>query len=316
MQMARVECFIGIDVSKGSLDVAVIPDGKDMSFSNDTDGIRALCKKLKKMHPTIVVLEATGGLQIPAVAAFGLAKLPVAVINPRQARDFAKATGQLAKTDQLDARILASFGKAIRPEVRPLKDTQALELSALMTRRRQLMEMLVMEKNHLFTACASIRPSIEESVAWLEEQLSTLNTRLGVVIRSSPIWCKKDELLQSVPGVGPVLSATLLSEMPELGELNRKAIAMLAGVAPINSDSGKHRGKRRIWGGRSRVRTMLYMACMTAIRFNPVISRYYEHLIEAGKAHKLAMTACMRKLLVILNAILKSGRPWGSLAEV
>lgn len=314
--MAKSECFIGIDVSKGTLDVAVIPDGKDLSFTNDADGIRALCNKLKKMHPSLIVLEATGGLQIPAVAAIGLAKLPVSVINPRQARDFAKATGKLAKTDRIDAQILAEFGKAIRPEVRPLKDAEALELSALMTRRRQLVEMLVMEKNHLLAACASIRPRIEDSVRWIEEQLGDLNTRIGIVIRSSPLWREKDELLRSVPGVGPVLSATLLAEMPELGTLNRKEIAMLAGVAPINSDSGKHRGQRRIWGGRSRVRTILYMACMTAIRFNPVLIDFYKRLIEAGKVHKKAMTACMRKMLVILNAILKSGRPWAVAAEV
>jgi len=314
--MAKVESFIGIDVSKETLDVAVIPDSKDLSFTNDPEGIRALCKKLKKMRPTLIVLEATGGLQIPAVAALGVAKLPVSVINPRQGRDFAKATGRLAKTDRIDARILAEFGKAIRPEIRPLKDEQALELSALITRRRQLVEMLTMEKNHLVIAPASIRPGIEESVTWLEQQLDELNTRLGLVIRSSPLWREKDELLQSVPGVGPVLSATLLAEMPELGALNRKTVAMLAGVAPINSDSGKHRGKRRIWGGRSRVRSVLYMACMTAVRFNPVLRTFYRRLVESGKAHKMAMTACMRKMLVILNAIVKSGRPWGAVAEV
>ncbi len=314
--MAKVESFIGIDISKGILDVAVIPDSKDLSFTNDAEGIMALCRKLKKIRPTLIVLEATGGLQIPVVAALGVAKLPVSVINPRQGRDFAKAIGRLAKTDRIDARILAEFGKAIRPEIRPLKDEQALELSALITRRRQLVEMLTMEKNHLVIAPASIRPGIEESVTWLEQQLDELNTRLGLVIRSSPLWRERDELLQSVPGVGPVLSATLLAEMPELGALNRKTVAMLAGVAPINSDSGKHRGKRRIWGGRSRVRSVLYMACMTAVRFNPVLKAFYKRLVESGKAHKMAMTACMRKMLVILNAIMKSGRPWGAVAEV
>lgn len=308
--MAKPERFIGIDVSKDTLDVHVQPEGQDFIFVNDPDGIKALCKKIGKLRPQLIVMEATGGLQIPAATALGLKKLPVAVINPRQARDFAKATGRLAKTDKIDAQVLAFFGQQIRPEPKPLKDEQARELSALMSRRKQLLGMLVMEKNRLPLSFGSIRDDILKSIEWLEERLAEINTRLGAMVRQSPLWREQDDLLRSVPGVGDVLSRELLANLPELGKLNRREIASLVGVAPINCDSGKFRGKRRVWGGRSSIRSVLYMAIMSAIRFNPVIRKFYKRLTEAGKPHKVAATASMRKLLTILNAMVRSGRPW------
>lgn len=308
--MAKPECFIGIDVSKSALDVHILPDERALKFDNDPDGIKALCKKLKKFRPQLIILEATGGLQLPVASALGLKELPVAIINPRQARDFARATGRLAKTDAIDARILALFGQQIRPEARPLKDEQTQELSALMSRRSQLIGMLVMEKNRLLSSVGTIRDDIAKHIEQLEELLDDLNNRITTLVQQSPLWREKDELLQSVPGVGPVLSASLLANLSELGELNRRAIAALSGVAPMNCDSGNFRGKRRIWGGRSNVRSILYMATMTAIRFNPVIKEFYDRLTAAGKPHKVAATAAMRKLLIILNAIIRTGTPW------
>lgn len=308
--MAKPERFVGIDVSKSTLDVHVLPEGQDFSFVNDVDGIKSLCKKLGKLRPHLVVLEATGGLQVPAATALGLKKLPVSVINPRQARDFARATGRLAKTDKIDAQILALFGQRIRPESKPLKDEQAHELSALMSRRKQLVGMLVMEKNRLSLAFGSIRDDIEKNIEWLEERLDEINTRLGQAVRLSPIWREQDDLLRSVPGVGAVLSTALLASLPELGKLDRRSIAALVGVAPMNCDSGKFRGKRRVWGGRANLRAVLYMAIMTAIRFNPVISKFYKRLVDAGKPHKVAATASMRKLLTILNTMVRTGQPW------
>jgi len=308
--MAKSERFIGIDVSKATLDVHVLPEGQDFVFANDIDGIKAICRKLCKLRPHLIVLEATGGLQIPVASALGIEKHPVAVINPRQARDFARATGRLAKTDKIDAQVLALFGQQIRPEAKPLKDEQAQELSALMSRRKQLVGMLVMEKNRLSLAIGSIREDIVKNIEWLEERLDDINTRLGQAVRTSPVWREQDDLLRSVPGVGEVLSATLLADLPELGKLGRREIASLVGVAPINCDSGKHRGKRRVWGGRGNIRSVLYMAIMTAIRFNPVISKFYKRLIDAGKPHKVAATASMRKLLTILNTMVRTGQPW------
>ena len=308
--MAKDECFIGIDVSKSTLDVHVQPEGQDLIFQNNPDGIKALCKKIGKFRPKLIVLEATGGLQIPAATALGLKKQPVVVINPRQARDFARATGRLAKTDKIDAKVLAFFGQQIRPEPKPLRDEETRELSALMSRRRQLLAMLVMEKNRLPLSFGPIQDDIVKNIAWLEERLSEINTRLGVLVRQSPLWREQDHLLRSVPGVGEVLSRELLANLPELGHLSRRQIAALVGVAPMNRDSGKFRGKRRIWGGRSAVRAVLYMAVLTAIRFNPLISKFYKRLTEAGKPHKVAATASMRKLLTILNAMVRSNQPW------
>jgi len=308
--MAKPERFVGIDVSKATLDVHVLPEGQDLVFANDVEGIKAICKKLGKLRPHLIVLEATGGLQVPVATALGLKKHPVSVINPRQARDFARATGRLAKTDKIDAQILALFGQQIRPEAKPLKDEQAQELSALMSRRKQLVGMLVMEKNRLSLAFGSIRDDIVKNIEWLEERLDEINTRLGQAVRTSPIWREQDDLLRSVPGVGAVLSTALLASLPELGKLDRRSIAALVGVAPMNCDSGKFRGKRRVWGGRANLRAILYMAIMTAIRFNPVISKFYKRLVDAGKPHKVAATASMRKLLTILNTMVRTGQPW------
>lgn len=308
--MAKQERFIGIDVSKNTLDVHVLPDGQDLVFQNDPDGIKALCKKIGKLRPTLIVLEATGGLQIPAATALGLKKQPIVVINPRQARDFAKATGRLAKTDKIDAQILALFGQQIRPEPRPLLDEQARELKVLMSRRRQLLEMLVMEKNRIPLSIGPIRDDIVTHIEWLEARLSENDTHLGKLVRQSPVWREQDNLLRSVPGVGEVLSRELLANLPELGHLNRRQIAALVGVAPMNCDSGKFRGRRRVWGGRSSIRAVLYMAVMTAKRFNPVIRAFYDRLKDAGKPHKVASTASMRKLLTILNAMARSKQPW------
>ena len=309
------ECFIGIDVSKEALDVHTLPDGNALQFANDPDGIKAICKKFSKLRPNLIIIEATGGLQIPVATALGLKKFPVVVINPRQARDFARAKGRLAKTDKIDAEILAFFGKQMEPEVRPLKDEQAQELSALMSRRNQLIRMLVMEKNRFSRAYGSVRNDIEKNIGWLEERLSEIDTHLGKIVRASPIWRERDNLLRSVPGVGDVLSRALLSNLPELGTLNRRAIAALVGVAPLNCDSGKHRGRRRVWGGRSDVRSVLYMAVLSAKKYNPVIRDFYNRLKEAGKPHKVAAVASMRKLITILNAMVRSGQPWAQCAN-
>jgi transposase len=313
--MAASECFIGIDVSKDTLDVHTLPEGNVFQFVNDPDGIKAICKKFSKIHPTLIVIEATGGLQIPVATALGLKKFPVAVVNPRQVRDFAKAKGRLAKTDKIDAEMLALFGKQMEPEVRPLKDEQAQEMSAFMARRNQLVRMLVMEKNRFSRSYGSVKNDIAKNIDWLEERLAEIDTHLGKMVRASPIWREQDDLLRSVPGVGNVLSRALLSNLPELGTLNRRSIAALVGVAPLNCDSGKHRGRRRIWGGRSDVRSILYMAVLTAKKYNPVIRDFYNRLKEAGKPHKVAAVASMRKLITILNAMVRSGQSWAQLAN-
>jgi len=309
------ECFIGIDVSKETLDVHTLPDRNELQFANDPEGIKAICRKFSKLRPNLIVIEATGGLQIPVATALGLKKFPVVVINPRQARDFARAKGRLAKTDKIDAAILALFGKHMEPEVRPLKDEQTQELSALMSRRNQLIRMLVMEKNRFSRAYGSVRKDIEKNIGWLEERLSEIDTNLGKMVRASPIWRERDNLLKSVPGVGDVLSRSLLSNLPELGTLNRREIAALVGVAPLHCDSGKHRGKRRVWGGRSDVRSILYMAVLSAKKYNPVIRDFYNRLKEAGKPHKVAAVASMRKLITILNAMVRSGQAWAQCAN-
>ena len=313
--MAASECFIGIDVSKDTLDVHTLPEGNVFQFANDPDGIKAICKKFSKLHPTIIVIEATGGFQIPVATVLGLKKFPVAVVNPRQVRDFAKAKGRLAKTDKIDAEMLALFGKQMEPEVRPLKDEQAQEMSAFMARRNQLVRMLVMEKNRFSRSYGSVKNDIAKNIDWLEERLAEIDTHLGKMVRASPLWRERDDLLRSVPGVGNVLSRALLSNLPELGTLNRRSIAALVGVAPLNCDSGKHRGRRRIWGGRSDVRSILYMAVLTAKKYNPVIRDFYNRLKEAGKPHKVAAVASMRKLITILNAMVRSGQSWAQLAN-
>jgi transposase len=304
------EVFIGIDVSKEKLDVAVRPTGEFMSFSNNEDGISCVVDFVKQFFPNLVVLEATGGLETAAVAVLADKGLPVVVINPRQIRDFAKATGKLAKTDVIDAHLIARFGEAVRPELRPLKDQEAQKLAALITRRRQIINMITVEKNRLTTAPQWIRKDIQTNIAWLEKCLKKIDNDLQNLLKKSPVWREKDSILRSTPGVGPVLSMTLLSNLPELGALNRKEIAALVGVAPLNRDSGLFRGKRMIWGGRAAIRSVLYMSATCAIRFNPAIKIFYARLRHAGKQHKVAITACMRKLLVTLNTMIKNRTQW------
>jgi transposase len=297
-------------VAKGWLDVAQRPGGEAWRVTNDERGIADLVARLKALRPTLVLLEATGGMEIPAVAALAAAGLDAVVVNPRQVRQFAGATGRLAKTDAIDAQVLAQFGEAVQPEVRPLPDTATQELAALVARRRQLIEMLTAEKNRLRLATKKVRRNIEAHIRWLEGELLDLDDGLGDVIRSSPVWRERDDLLRSVPGVGPVLSSVLLAHLPELGRLNRKEIAALAGVAPLNRDSGQFRGRRTVWGGRSQVRAALYMAALVATRFNPAIRAFYQRLGAAGKPKKVALTACMRKLLTMLNAMARHQTPW------
>ncbi len=301
---------VGIDVAKAQLDVAVRPTNDRWVVPRDGAGIRELVARLQALTPALVVLEASGGLEVPLVAALAAAALPVVVVNPRQVRDFARATGQLAKTDALDAALLAHFAAAVRPPVRPLRDAETQALTALATRRHQVQTMLVAEQNRLDTATGAVRPHIEAHIAWLTQQLAALEQQLRQTLRQSPVWRAKDDLLRTVPGVGPQLALTLLAYLPELGTLDRRQIAALVGVAPFNRDSGTLRGKRTVWGGRARVRAVLYMGALVASRYNPAIRTFYQRLLAAGKPKKLALTACMRKLLVILNAMLKHGSPW------
>ncbi|MGH7232990.1 MAG: IS110 family transposase [Nitrospiraceae bacterium] len=302
--------FVGIDVSKARLDLAVRPTGTTRTTPHDEAGVATVVEQLRQMQPSLVVMEATGGLEVVLSGVLAAAGVRVVVVNPRQVRDFAKATGRLAKTDALDAQVLAQFAEAVRPPVRPLPEARTQELAALITRRRQLIEMLTAEKNRLGSAPRRIQREIRTHIAWLARQVAHLNTDLTAAIRSSPIWREKDELLQSMPGVGPVLATTLLASLPELGALDRRQIAALVGVAPLNRDSGRWRGKRIVWGGRTAVRAVLYMGALVAARHNPVRKAFYQRLRHAGKAPKVALTACMRKVLTMLNAMLKHRTPW------
>lgn len=304
-----VEIFVGMDVSQACVDVAVRP-GPAFRIAHDERGIAEAVERLQGVHPTLIVLEATGGLEVPLAGALAAAALPVVVINPRQVRDFARATGQLAKTDRLDAQVLAQFAEAIRPPVRSVPDEQTQALAALVARRRQLIEMLTAEKNRLRLAAQPIQKRLRAHITWLEKELAAMDTDLATTMRASPVWREKEDVLRSVPGVGPVLTTTLLANLPELGTLTRKEVAALAGVAPFPRDSGTLKGRRAIWGGRAHVRAALYMAALVATRRNPVIRAFYQRLCQAGKAKKLALTACMRKLLTILNAMVKCGTPW------
>ncbi len=308
--MNSPDCFIGMDVSKDTLEVAVRPTEERMTFANQEDGISLMVDFVKSFCPCLIVLEATGGLEKAAVCALAVRGLPVVVVNPRQVRDFARSKGILAKTDKTDARVIAQFAEAIRPEVRPLKTEEAQKLDALLSRRRQILQMLTAEKNRLQSAPVWTRKDIQKHIHWLEKNLDQFNQDLDRMVKESPIWRAKDEILQSAKGVGPVLSVTLISQLPELGTLKGKKIAALVGVAPLNRDSGKFRGRRTIWGGRSEVRSVLLMATRIAIRFNPVIRAFFERLQKAGKVRKVAETACMRKLLTILNAMLKNNTCW------
>ena len=309
--MEQAPRFVGIDVAKAKVDVAVRPTDDKWEVPNDNAGIRQLVSRLKALEPTLVLLEASGGLELPLVAALAAEAAPVVVANPRQVRDFARATGKLAKTDVLDAAVLAHFADAVRPSVRPLRDAESQVLNSLAARRHQVLTMLVSEKNRLSSATTvAVRPRIETHIEWLERELDELDEGLRQTLRRSPVWREKDNLLRTVPGVGEQLSLTLLAYLPELGTLDRRQIASLVGVAPFNRDSGTLRGKRTVWGGRARVRAALYMGALVASRFNPVIRDFYQRLLAAGKPKKLALTACMRKLLVILNSMLKHGSPW------
>jgi transposase len=302
--------YVGIDVAKATLDVAVAPTAERWTLAYTEREMAGLVTRLTALAPALVVLEATGGLEGPLVGALAAAGLPVVVVNPRQIRDFAKATGTLAKTDALDAAVLAHFAAAVRPTPRPLPDAATQTLAALVTRRRQLVEMLTAERNRLGSAPRTLRAEIQAHITWLKRRLARLDTDLGQAIRTSPAWRVQDDLLRSVPGVGPVLAATLLASLPELGRLDRKAIAALVGVAPLNRDSGTLRGRRRVWGGRAAVRAVLYMGTLVAVRHNPVLRAFYQRLRAVGKLPKVALTACMRKLLTILNAMLKHQQPW------
>lgn len=302
--------FIGIDVSKAVLDVGVIPAEEVKRFTNDVDGCKELVSWLSEAKPELVVLESTGGLEMQSAGALTSAGLPTVIVNPRQVRNFAKALGKLAKTDAIDALVIARFAQAVQPEVRPFNDEQTLELKALITRRKQLSDMLVAEQNRLKSAHLRIKKSISTSICWLKSQIEDTDKDIADSISNNDIWRDKEEILTSVKGVGPVLTASLLCMLPELGALNRKKISALVGVCPYNRDSGYFRGKRCISGGRADIRSVLYMATLTATRFNPVIKAFYQRLKEAGKVPKVAIVACMRKLLTILNAMMKTGQKW------
>jgi len=308
--MVDVPCFVGMDVANAPLAVAVRPAGERWAVPNDAGGVVRLVARLQALHPTLMVLAATGGLERAATAALATAGLPVVVVNPRQARDFARATGQLAKTDALDARALAHFADVIRPTPRPLPDAQTQELRALLGRRQQLIIMRTAEQNRLAGTSERLTQDTTAHITWLNARIATLDDALETLLRASPLWRAKDELLQSAKGIGPVCAHTLRRELPELGTLTRQQIAALVGVAPLNCDSGTLRGRRTIWGGRAHVRTVLYMGTLVATRFNPRIKAFYERLLAAGKVKKVALTACMHKLLTILNAMLKHRMPW------
>jgi len=305
-----MESFVGIDVAKENLEIFAMPDNAHMSFPNDDEGRIALARLLADMKPGLVVMEASGGYEIPLVEALVLRHVNVVVINPRQVRDFAKATGKLAKTDVIDAEMIARFAEAIKPEVRPLKDMDAQRLQALIARRRQLVQMLVQERNRLQISPSCTRPDIEAHIEWLTGCIDKVGKDIASFIKKTPLWREKENLLKTFKGIGSVSACTLLARLPELGQLNRQKIAALAGLAPINRDSGKYRGKRTIFGGRADVRSALYMAALSAIRYNPAIKTFYDRLLHAGKLPKVALTACMHKILTILNAMIKTNTPW------
>jgi transposase len=310
--MTPEQPWLGIDVAKAWLDVASSSEERVWRVSNDHAGITTLVADLVARAPQLVVLEATGGQETAVTAALVTAGVTVAVVNPRQVRDFARATGQLAKSDALDARVLALFAARVQPPPRPLPDVVAQELAALLARRRQLVEMRTAEQHRRPTLAARLRPALDAHVVWLSQQIAELDQELDRTLRASPVWREKEGLLRTIPGIGPVVARTLLGELPDLGALNRWEVAALAGVAPLNQDSGRHQGKRRTWGGRAPVRAALYMAAVTATRCNPTIRALYTRLRVAGKPAKVALVACMRKLLTIANAILRDATPWSA----
>lgn len=302
--------WVGIDVCQKNLDVYIRPLEKLFQVTNDEVGISKLVQTLKNIQPDLIVLEATGGMEIDAAEKLTQAGLAVAVINPRQARDFAKATGKLAKTDAIDAKVLAHFAEAIRPEVRQISDESSRNLEDLVARRRQLSDMITAEKNRRRGKTNSVQASIDEHIEWLKQQLKEIESQIKSAIAINEDWQQKMKLLTSVPGIGEVVAVTLISSLPELGQISHKSISYLVGVAPLNKDSGKFRGKRKIWGGRAKIRCVLYMATLVAVRFNPLIKAFYERLISKGKLKKVALTACMHKLLIVLNAMMKNNRVW------
>jgi transposase len=308
--------FVGIDVAKAELVISVLPTAERFTVPNDDRGVRTLVDRLRVLSPQLILMEATGGYELLAVAGLAAAALPVLVVNPRQVRDFAKATGQLAKTDRIDADILARFADVVRPALRPIADGEAQELEALLARRRQLLEMLQAERNRLGqvfgTGKRLVRKSLKAHITFLERELRMADTDLGDMVKESPAWRERDALLQSVPGVGPVLSRTLLADLPELGRLSRRQIAKLVGVAPLSRDSGTMRGRRFVQGGRATVRGVLYMAALVATKRNAVIRTFYQRLVAAGKPKKLTLVACMRKLLTMLNTIVRTRVPWSA----
>lgn len=309
--METQEVYVGIDVAQDHLDIATTAN-QVWSVKHHPRAMAALARRLLKLSPVRIIVESTGKLEQELVITLAEAKLPVVVINPRQVRDFAKATGVLAKTDRIDAQVLARFGEAVKPPVRPLPDEQARDLMALVARRRQLHQMLRAERHRLLRAARPLKKSLEQHIAYLEKQLSKLDDELHDALRQSSLWQEQFDLLQSVPGIGPTTAATMIAELPELGRLSRHEIAALVGVAPFNRDSGKWRGKRSTWGGRAPVRSALYMATLVATQHNAYIRAYYLHLLSRGKAKKTALVACMRKLIVILNSMLKSHQPWNT----
>jgi transposase len=306
-----MELFIGIDVSKDRLDICVRPSGETFAVTRDDEGLERLVERLRALAPALVTLEATGGYETVVASALAAEHLPLAVVNPRQIRDFARSTGKLAKTDRLDAAAIAHFAEAVRPAARRLADGEAQALGELVARRRQVIEMIVAEKNRRrLAAQPRVLKAIDRHVDLLQAELSELDREIDGAIRNSPAWQADADLLASVPGIGKATLRTLIAELPELGRLDRRKIAALVGVAPINRDSGVWRGRKAIAGGRAPVRTALYMAALVASRANPVIAPYYQKLRASGKAAKQALTACIRKLLVILNAILRDRTPW------
>jgi len=311
MNEINVEKFVGIDVSKSTLDVCIEPAVQTLHVNYTEAGIKQIVVRLQEIQPTLIVMEATGGLEVRIATELAGQGLPVAVINPRQARDFAKATGQLAKTDRVDAGILAAFARAIRPQIRPLKDADTRALDDLVSRRRQLIEMRVQEILRLDTAASKpLQKSLKRHIAWLDKRITEIDTDLNKRLKDSEVWQTKSNLLRNIPGIGPVTTLTMLAKCPELGQLNRRQIAALTGVAPLAKDSGKHSGKRFIWGGRADVRAVLYMATLSAIKHNDAIKVFAERLKKAGKPPKVVIVACMRKLLTIMNAMLKNNTPW------
>jgi len=314
-EVTTIKIFVGIDVSKSNLDVAINPSGEILRLANDPTSIESVVKKLRPLSPERIVVESTGGIEKPLVAALAEAQLNVAMVNPRRVRDYARAMGRLAKTDRIDCMVLAAFAANVDTRLTPLKTDEQQLMSALLARRRQLVQMLIEEKNRLASSPTTLRKEIKAHIDYIEKRITRCDDDIDKLITNSELWRAKDELLQSVPGVGPVVSHTLLAGLPELGTIDRKKIGTLMGLAPLNCDSGKHRGKRHIAAGRATVRSVLYMGTLTAIRVNPVIKAFYDRLLAANKPKKVAIIACMHKLITILNAMLKSNSPWRTVEQ-